>query len=573
MILLLLALACSDEPAPSDQVAPELAPIDVPSLVVSSPTRASFVGDVDEIAVSGKVSPGSAPLTTLVINGKSIDIASKGGSFDGKVPLVPGINLIGSRLEAQDSGRAVDGRAVHAGAVWSPSERLSDTVKLQLGPEALDDNKRDMDDLASIAETVLSDPSLLASFVGFSMPTEYYTITLTGASMGESDIDIESGNGELSLVVEISNIAVDFDIAGVSWYSWLSTVGSAGATTATLDITLELAADDGEVVATPTAVGVALSGFWVTVDYFPDALEDDLADWTQATLEETVAETVSEQVQSLVSEYLSAFTTDVAFGDFLLNVSLSSLRCAADGLRLTLDVWTDFPVEIELPKKAGSLRTDNDGPSFPLTTTEPFAAAADDDLVHQLLFAFWAGGTTSGIEFDALTLQALAGEIPAPIGPVNNVSINLNLPVTTGAPTFPDQSIDIAIGEMRLVITREDGEVIDASVNLRTGALVSLDADNELNFTIDARPAYMTIEVGMEQSPTGLDPGDMAALVRLTMPPLLGTLASIVPDVPVPDIPLDSFADSLAGQSLGLAEPVVEVNDGWVVISGKLAER
>lgn len=572
-MLLLLAAACSEEPETKATPAPELAAIRVPELVVNSPARGAFLGDVDQVNVAGTTKVGSAPLTTMEVNGKSIDIESKGGKFDGNVPVIPGVNLLGGRLEASDSGRAVDGRAVMAGAVWEPAERLSDTIKLQLGPEALDDNKPDMDDLASIAETVLSNPSLLESFVGYEIPTEYYTLTLTGAELGDSAIDIESGDGELALDVVVSDLIMDFDVEGAGIFSWVSTTGQAGADSATLNITLELSADDGDVVAVPTGIDVALTGFWVTVDWFPDSLEDDLAGWTQATLEETVAETVSEQVQTLVGEYLSAFSTNVEFGDFLLNVSLASLRCAEDGLRLTLDAWVDFPVQLDLPRNAGSLRTDGDGPSFPLTTTEPFAAAADDDLVHQLLFAFWAGGSLSGISFDALTLQALAGEIPPPIGPVERVEIDVHLPVTTGKPSYEDQSIDISIGEMRLVVYREDGEVIDASVNVRTGALVYLDEENELNFTLDARPSFMTLEVGMEKSPQGLDPGDMAALVRLTVPGLFDAIGGFVPDVPVPDIPLESFSDSLRGQALGLADPTVRVDDGWVVIEGSLAEK
>ncbi|MBM4390417.1 MAG: hypothetical protein FJ090_04805 [Deltaproteobacteria bacterium] len=568
-----LLIACSDDPAAEGETAPELAPIEVPAMTVAEPARGAFTGEGDNVAVSGKVTLGSAPLTSMAVNGQKLDISARGGSFDGKVPVAPGVNILGFRVDASDTGRAVDGRAVMAGEVWDPADPLADTVKIQLGPEGLDDDKADIDDLAAIAEAVMADPTLLRSFVGYEMPTDYYTITLTDADMGRASVDIESGNGELYIDVTVSDLWVAFDIAGVDWYDWLSTTGEAGADTATLSIVLELSADGGEVRATPTSTSVRLSGFWVTVDWFPDSMEDDLADWTQATLEETVADTVTESIETLVADYLSAFAADFSFSGFDMHVALSSLRCAEDGLRLTLDAWVDFRTKIDLPRGAGSLRTDGDGPGFPLTTTEPFAAAADDDLLHQLLFAFWASGSTSGIEFDGLTLQVLAGDIPPPLGPVSAASVEVNLPVTLGKPTYDDMDIDLSIGEMRLKITREDGEKIDASVNLRTGATVAIDDDGEVGITLDERPAYMTLEVGMEASPRGLDPGDMAALVRLSVPPLLGTVASFMPDIPVPDIPLDSFADSLSGQSLGIADPAVRVDDGWLVIEGALEER
>jgi hypothetical protein len=571
--MLALLLACSEEPTPEGEATPQLAPIEVPTLRITQPERGAFVGAGDQFTVTGTTRPGSAPLTSLAVNGKSLDISSKGGEFSGKVALVPGVNVLGARLEATDGGRAVDGRAVMAGETWGVGERLAETVKLQIGPKGLDDDKPDLDDMAAIAEAILADPDLASSFVGYEVPTDYYTVTLTDASFGENAVDITPSNGELTVEVSVDDVWIAYDIAGVSWYDWLSTTGEAGAKSATISVTLELEADRGEVRATPTAVDVSLSGFWVTVDWFPDSLEDDLADWTQATLEDTVAETVSEQIQTLAADYLSAFSASVEFGDFLISVALSSLRVADDGVRLTLDAWVDYPVEIDLPRQAGSLRTDNDGPAFPLTTTEPFAAAADDDLLHQLLFAFWAGGYTTGFEFDGLTLTALAGEIPPPIGPVDTASIEVNLPITTGPPTYPDMDLDIAIGEMRMRILRDDGEVIDASVNLRTGATVAFDDDGEVGFTLDARPSYMTLEVGMESWPKGLDPGDMAALVRLTTPPLLDTLGGAMPKVPVPDIPLSSFSDSLRGRSIGLADPEVRIDDGWMVLEGKLEER
>lgn len=568
-----LLLACSDDPEAAADPSPELAPIDVPGLAVTSPERGAFTGSGDSVEVSGKVTQGSAPFTQLTVNGQTIDISAKGGPFDGKVPVVPGVNVIGTRVDASDGGRAVDGRAVMAGDTWDPAEPLADTVKIQLGPEALDDDRPDVDDLAAVAEAVMADPTLLRSFVGYAMPTEYYTLTLTDAAMGNASVDIESGNGELAVTVEVSDLWVAFDVEGVDWYDWLATTGEAGASTATLSLVLELEANGGEVSATPVSTSVRLSGFWLTVDWFPDSLEDDLADWTQATLEETLADTITEQIESLVGEYLSAFAADFSFSGFDMHLALASLRCADDGLRLTLDAWVDFRTQIDLPRGAGSLRTDGDGPSFPLTTTEPFAAAADDDLVHQLLFAFWASGSTSGIEFDGLTLQALAGEIPPPLGPVEVARVDVNLPVTIGKPTYDDMDIDLSIGELRLQISREDGQEIDASVNLRTGATVGIDDDGEVGIELDPRPAYMTIEVGMERTPKGLDPGDMAALVRLSVPPLLGSIASFMPDIPVPDIPLDSFSDSLRGQSLGIADPAVRVDDGWLVIEGALEER
>jgi hypothetical protein len=517
-------IACSEpEPAAQMQEPTTLPVIEVPALTIRSPRRGAFVGDDEQLAIEGSVKRGSARIQSLVVNGQTVSIASEGGEFSGSIPLSPGVNVIGARVEATDGGRAVDGRAVMAGDTWDVHASLSKTMKIQLGPELLDDDKRDHDDMAALAEAIMADPSMAEAFVGTELPTDYYTITVTGASFGDSSVDVTPGSGALTVAVSIENVQTDFDIAGAGAFSWLSTTGSGGADVAELTMELELSADDGVVTATPTSTEVSLDGFWVTVDWFPDSLEDDLAGWIQSTVEEQVASTVQEQVAELIGEYLSAFETEVEFSGLQLHVALASLRVAEAGVYLTMDAWTRGEIAISLPADAGSLRTDDDGPAFPLTEDQPFAVAADDDFLNQLLFNMWASGATTGITFGGLELTALAGEIPAPIGPVSETVIDLGLPTTLGEPTWEGMDFDLSIGEMGMTITREDGEVIQASINLRTGANLEM-AGDEAGFSLDDRPAYMTIEVGMEQSPGGLDPGDVAALFRLTMPTMLGTV-------------------------------------------------
>ncbi len=568
----LTLVACSATPAAEESVAPALRAIDNPLMVIRTPEHGSFTGEKDQVSVTGTLTKGSAPLTTLNINGQTVAIQAGGGDFDAKIPMNPGVNVIGLRVDAGDGGRAVDGRAVYAGPVWDAGEHLTDAMKLQLGPDVLDDDEPDLDDLAALAETLLSDPAMEEAFVGMVLPADYYSLTITDASLGPADVDILAAAGVLSLTLTISDVWVAFDVAGAGAFSWLSTTGTAAAD-AEISLDLKLSADDGIVTATPQDVDVTLTNFAVTVDWFPDSLEDDLSGWTQSGVEDAVAEQVSTMVGDLIGQYLSSFSVAADFAGMTLNIALNSLRVATDGLRLSMDAWIDGALVIDVPAGAGSLRTDGDGPSFPLDTTAPFAVAIDDDFVHQLLFNVWAAGTTAGIEFGALELQALAGEIPAPIGPVDTVEIDVKLPVTTGPATYDDQQLDVAIGELRMKVTREDGEVIDASVNLRTGAVVEMSSEGELKFVLDARPAKMDLDVGMETSPTGLDPGDVAALVRLTVPPLLNTLATFVPGIPVPAIPLDSFSEAFAGMELAVTDPTVRVEDRWLVLEGTLTPR
>lgn len=571
MALLLLGLmACGDDPAPALDEGPTLARTEVPSLAVREPARGAFVGDVDRVRVSGEVAQGSGRIVSLTVGGHYVDVPAEGGAFSDEIPVSPGIAILGSRVETDDEERAVDGRAVMVGPVHAPGERLEGTVKVQLGPEVLDDDNPDVDDVATLAETMLSDPALARSFVGMTMPTEYYALTVTGATFGAAEVDIVPQSGTLALSLTIRDIWADFDVAGVDWYDWLSTTGSTWADAAVIDVDLAVSTEDGAIVVTPTSTTVTLQGFGVTVDWFPDSLEDNLASWTQEDLEAEMAAQVEAQVGELVGEYLGAFSFDDELAGLRVRMELSSARVSTWGVGLGMDAWVSGESAFALPEGAGSLATDGVGPAFPLSEDVPFVMATDDDFLNQLLFHMWSGGSLSDIHFGATEMTALAGEIPAPLGPVAEVDVSLDLPAVVADATWEDQQFDLSLGELRLAVTREDGVVTDASINVRTGGTLSFSDAGELAFTLDNRPAYMTLEVGIERAPDKLDPGDMAALVRLSVPPLFGTLGLFLPTFPVPSVPLDSFGDAFAGQELRIADPQVRFSDGWLLLEGSL---
>lgn len=571
MFPLLAALsACSEDSEAVPDEGP-LRPTQVPVLTVTEPARGAFSGDVERVDVSGEVSKGSGRLTTLTVNGQTFSIPAEGGAFSGSVPVSPGLVILGTRVETSDDERAVDGRSVLVGPVHDPGERLVGSVKLHLGPELLDDDDPDVDDVATLAETLMGGDAIAGAFVGTTLPTDYYDLTITDATFGPAAVDLVPASGALNLGLTIADVWVDFEIGGVGWYDWLSTTGSTWADAAVIDVELELDTVDGAVVATPVSTVVSLQGFGVTVEWFPDSLEDDLASWTQEDLESQLAAQVEDQMGALVGEYLSAFGLDTEFAGMQLHMQLTGARAAEGGLGLTMDAWISGDVALDLPDGAGSLATDGDGPSVPLVTDAPFAMAADDDFLNQVLFSVWASGALSGIAFGNTELTALAGEIPSPLGPVQELRIDLGMPPVMGEATWADQQLDLSIGELRLTAIREDGEMTDASVNVRTGASLEFQDDGELGMSLDNRPAYMTLEIGVETAPPNLDPGDMAALLKLSVPPLFGSLVDFVPGFPVPSIPLDSFGDVFAGQSLAFTDPTARVEDGWLIVEGALS--
>jgi len=579
MLPLLFMIACSGDPATGEgsQSDPVITPI-LPVLQAEEPARGAFTG-TDQVVLSGKVDVGSAPLDSITLNGEPVSFsggsAQASSTFQANIDWQPGINIIGLRATDTDGERAVDGRAFLAGPVHEPGEALQDALRLQLGPELLDDDDPDVDDLARIAELVLADDTLSDSLVGLDMESDYFVLTPTSLSFSRADVDIVPDDGQLEAAITLHDVWMDFDVQGTGWYDFVSTNGSAWVDEAVLDLVLAVSSSGGHIDVRPVISTATLDGYGLTVDWFPDSLEGYLADWTQTTLEDQIAATAEEQVGDLVGGYLEAFATDFEFGDgMVLSLSLADLAVGTDGLRLTMDVAVSASPGIDVPPGAGSPSSTGAPPPWPLTTTAPFAVAAADDLVNQILFAFWYSGSLSGFSFGGVELGGLSGaQIPEPLGPVDTVEMSVGLPPVLSEATQDDQQVDISVGEARMAFHREDGVDFDFSVNLRTGMVVGVGDDGAVDFALDGRPAMMTLEIGVLDSPDFLDPGDLAALVRLMVPPLLMNASSFAPTFQLPGIPLDGLSDlpSLQGLELFARDPELSVEDGgWVLATARL---
>ena len=565
LIALLLA-ACSREPEATPDTTADApvveAPVE-PVLVVSSPARMAFAPD-GAASLVGSVVAGSSPLTQLTLNGEAVPLGAD-GAFDTALALEPGINILSLRAEDEGSGRAVDGRAVYAGPLHDPGVSLPAAVRMQLGPELLDDDDADLDDVAAIAELVMLEADLSTAFVGLPIDAGFATITPQSLSFDDVSVDIVPLDGELAAAIVLHDVWMDFEAEDN--YIGLNVDGSAWLDSMTLS--LSLAAEGSDIAATDAQA--SLEGYGLEVDWVPGWLEDDLAGWTQETLETEIAATAQDTVAELVGEYIGAFAIEAEILDGVeLSVSLAEVASDADGLRLELDASVSV-LGTSLPTDAGSAATDGAAPAWPASAS-PFWVAADDDLVNQIMFAMWGAGALSGFSYSGAELTALSGaEIVPPLGPVSDVSLGIEMPPSLHPPTADDMSIDLRLGEWTMVFTREDGEVLSFSVNARTGAQVSFTDDDEIAFAMDNRPANMAIAVGVTSHPDSLDPGDLAALIKLMVPPLFGNASSFLPSLALPPLDLGLVSPSLEGVALAPADLSLSLTDEtWLVLDGRL---
>ncbi|MBN2798068.1 MAG: hypothetical protein JXX28_02885 [Deltaproteobacteria bacterium] len=560
--LALLASCKGGAPLDTGTGAPGLSePPVLPTLRIDQPARAAFTGE-GQVTLAGQATAGSAALSGLSVGGEAIGLGAEGEFTQPWTPH-PGLNRLGARLEDAGGERAVDGRAFIWGPTHPPGAVLHEAVRLVLGP--------DLSQLSGLMADILSDDSIADSYEGVTISTDYADITPTQITWSGAGVALTPGEGTLLTEVVIHDLRMDFDAE----YGWIETDGKATATTLTLRSALSLEVVDGSVSAQVSSVQAEMEDFYVEVDWLPDDL---VTWWAEDYVTEALEEQVRASFEELVPEYLNGLATGFAFGEeqpLLVSLALSSIAVTPGGLRMGLDAGVAAERPVPLSEGAGSIRTDAPPPDWEVGAGGNFRVMLDDDLVNQLLFASWAAGQLSQIELTTEDLSAIGDEVGAPLGPVVGLSLDLALPPVVEPRTREDMDLNLAIGEMLLSFARADGAVHAFSVNAATGAKVAREGDageEQVLLVLDGRPSAVEIEVGVLEHDPNLDPGDVAALVRMIIPPLLARSGDFLPTFTVPPVALDEFSDSgaLVGVSLRLDDPEFSVTpEGWMLLKGR----
>ena len=564
-------MACSGDSEETGIPAPEQIE-QLPVLSITSPKRAAFYPP-GEVRIQGQATAGDAALDSLIANGIDINLEAN-GEFAQVLPVNVGLNLLGTRLVDLAGRRAVDGRSFYWGEAYSPGEFVEEGLRMRLGPELLDDDNPDLDDAATLVEIAAVDPSLADLLIGTTIEDENYTFVLTGFQIDDASVDITPNKAYVAIEADLYDFWIDFDINDILGLSYLDTIGSAWADTVTLYMDVALELSGGEVTSEATQVSTSLSGFGLTVDYFPDSLEGYLAGWVEDYIQEAAEDALRDQVGALLAGFVEGLSADTSLGDIDLYTTLNKVDIRSTGIRITADVASEGADLSQLASNAGSPKTSSETPKWNALPDRPLAMAIDDDLLNQFFFSYWATGAMGGLEFSGTELALLSGApIEAPLGPVSSAGIQLDLPPMVRKPTQDDMTTDMGIGELRFVVAREDGQIHDFSVSAWAGAVISLSNEGKISLDLVTRPKYIPMEVGVLDWDPDLDPGDLAALVRLMVPPLLGRASSLAPSFEVPPIPLGEALplSSLEDLTLSLQDADFSfTEDNWVLLGASV---
>lgn len=575
--------APTSTPASPDAGGPALPPPVVqPVLSLQEPVRGAWVGDARSVLVVGSVREGTAPVESIEINRQAADRTSEEAFFHTLVPR-PGVNLVGVRVEAEDSGRAVDGRAFFAGTLHPADTLLRRAARLHLGWRFLDDNEPDLDDVAALAEMLFTDPTFLDLL---DEPYEVLglTVQLQGGSVGAAAVDITPGQGSLFLDLELRQVALDFTTSGLA-----EATGTVRADAAWIVLDLELSVVGGAARAAVSDIQVELSGFSIESDFAREilsdaAVADAVADYLEGKLEELAGEMIAE----LIAGLLDGFAFEVDFGEtspIQLALVLDDLQVSPQGLSLDLDVRTSAlqpGPHVPPDGSSGSLATDSAPlPALATLTDAPVAMVVDDDVVNQVLYAVWASGMLTGVELLAADLSELgAVDLPDIFEPLRFVRLDGKLPmaVTPGPADAADGYLyDLALGELLVDIGAGERE-FGLSVNLSGGVRLAFGDDELVRLQMDPRPAYLDVHAGVLSVSGSQDPGSLAALVRTMLPPIIGRATEGVPGFPIPTIGLADFTTTASLQDkeivfLRPAARMVGADGSLLLVEGEVDVR
>jgi hypothetical protein len=107
---------------------------------------------------------------------------------------------------------------------------------------------------------------------------------------------------------------------------------------------------------------------------------------------------------------------------------------------------------------------------------------------------------------------------------------------------------------------------------------MAVDSQGRIDLIIDDRAQRITVQANVDAAPSYLDPGDVAALVRMMTPTLLSEAQVLYEGFPIPTLELSTFSqDSTVFQGKAVTfEPsgLTRVGTGgaYVLLEGQVAE-
>ncbi len=394
-----------------------------PNITVTSPMRAAtLISPPNLVTVSGTVSSGAGPITSLTVNGQPAFINGTAftmfvqGRIGGNTLIIEATDSFGSTRKVVQSYLMANAYTVPK--VGPPLAGMIDPgVGIFLGQEIIDDGDHSPppDDIASILEGVLADfdiAGLIPSNKPFTTVNILidYNIWVKKVKDTGRTISLISGTNGLALTATITGLSADVCATpGGSCSSFGALNGTLSAKAIVIKSTVRLSVNP-----TTHALETKLEDVLVDVqglDISIGILVDWIINFFEPTLETTVEEGFKDQLVDTIEPMLSDALTGLAFDTSFdlpslnpgggtvplqLKTDFSGAKTTPAGMTLELRAGAFAPSVIQVP--AGNLGSllrrgcgSNNQKIF-YSQLDPLELALSDDILNELLYSAWRAG-------------------------------------------------------------------------------------------------------------------------------------------------------------------------------------
>ena len=603
-------------------------------------------GDETEqsLEVTAEVNDLLSPLIGFSVN-ESLWDASQGDTLTASLTTSQSSNwglnvLVGYAEDACGNRRVVETAYLRSGAYGQAltesrlSARHPGGIVAQLNQPVLDDNDRsDLDDLASLAEATLRGldlNSLLApgqalvedpinprscSWGEFTSDTGYRVgrhadpnrpIVLDDPKVGileavDSGVHMTAAVGNFAFPLEASGgLIVCAGIAGVQ-PAEIGVAGTVGAQSIDVDATISLRLQDGVPEASMQSISLNTVGLFIDLDcgwadFLCDAITGTFVPLLEGLVEDAIEGVIADQVPALLEDVLGQLQIDTGFDlpapiDMRLNLASGFDQILFEGpaggeagfgrLGLEAQVYPSERAAFISDNAKGEILRDSLSPDL-RRSPYAFGLALKEALVNQIFWALWYGG---GLELNDL-LGTLAADAPGDqeIDDILELTIRSELPpvLMTG-----DDDWDFTLGwgdvyleaavDLGPLLGGEGGEgVLNVGAYLSAMLSAEIDIDpttNELVAIFDDEPMIAVEVVSIDdEGYQGVMSDLLRKVLKLLMPRLLG---SAIGSFPLPEFDLSALAgDGILPEGavwrISGAELENDSNSRFIYVTGSL---
>jgi len=609
-----ISATAKDDPSQS-ATAPLVVDQTKPLLQIDTPERGLVTDTLEVVRVSGTISDNLGALESLTIAGQRVNIAPAGGKFTADIPLRYGVTLLDMHAVDAQGLETLVTRAVEQGlgGFTSMQQRTiaADGTKngaaVVLAQAAFDDGEEEevRDDLASIIEFIVENfdftsfaPNPLASFSCISGTCE---LAFTDTTIGDVQVTMTLSAGRIHLKVDLVEFAGEMTLSFPCDTPVICTTrpranlpATLGTNRVTLDSDIFVSVVEGEVVTTAENTVVVIDGLVVTAAGDPTGLLEAaltgaitlIEDFLVTAMEQLIVGLVEDQVAGALGGLFSALVLDETFdlpspvpsgapNTIVLETRPAGVDISPERLQLRVDALAHAQTPARPHDHLGSLRHSGCSPEQALQfpPPEPITVALHDDLINQLLFAIWEGGTLS------LDLaDGAADELLGQFGLVGaSIKVDAYLPPVFESCRGGEGVGTVQLGDLFLEIESEfAGEPLHLGLWLLAEAPIDVAvAENaegalEASLVLDAiEPLW--IEVAINQGPFASDEAAVIGLVKdALIPRLLGTVTESA-TFTLPTIDLGALTSAVpAGTTIDLDIRDITRDNAYMTIYGAL---